>query len=718
MRTETIAELTPLARKLSGMSEYGQKADLLALEPMVKQFLSSHPGVRDLVEKLSPEKRLTVLALIAIGEGEILFYDFSRIPNKDQLLDELTEQLLRVEDFYDTLGGIVGYHLAFLRLLEGSAASDQEEVVYDNPQSCNISELNSSTCKARLSGLENLPHTGMIFPVGGAGDRLDLHDDVTDLPLPAARLSFAGRSLLFGMFRDVQGLEYLYTKVFGRQITVPVAMMTSFEKDNDFHIKGICEKNHWFHRDQSDVLSFIQPMTPVITNEGRWSFRSPLKLNLKPGGHGVIWKLAMDNGVFEAFAAKGIQKTLLRQVNNPLAGIDGNLLSLIGYGFQKDRSFGFMTCDRPVHISEGMVVLEKRQTKKGIEHCLKNVEYTDFVSRGIEDKPREPGSLYSIFPANTNILFADLKAIADVIEEHPLPGMLINLKAKFPTLDTSGEVRAVFGGRLETVMQSVADHFTVTSDHALSAGEIDELPTFVLFNTRHKVHSTTKRTFKKGVYEDQTPVRTFYDLQTTYLSLLTDFCGIKVPDVGSFCEYLERGPRFVCDFHPALGPLFDVIGQKVRGGEISENSELQMEIAELDMENLRLQGSLRIIAEEPMGQVDQNGKLQMSDQGGKCELIDVVVINEGPDFPKTEYCWKMRYESHESCNIIIHGNGEFCARGVTFKGPYRIEVGNGCRVVASMKDGEIVYEESLISEPTWRWEYSEQNDDSIVLKKK
>jgi hypothetical protein len=34
--------------------------------------------------------------------------------------------------------------------------------------------------------------------------------------------------------------------------------------------------------------------------------------------------------------------------------------------------------------------------------------------------------------------------------------------------------------------------------------------------------------------------------------------------VGEVQEYLERGPGFIFLYHPALGPLWDVIGQKVR----------------------------------------------------------------------------------------------------------------------------------------------------------
>jgi len=40
-----------------------------------------------------------------------------------------------------------------------------------------------------------------------------------------------------------------------------------------------------------------QPLVPVIDAEdGRWLLTKPLKLMMKPGGHGAIWKLMHDEG--------------------------------------------------------------------------------------------------------------------------------------------------------------------------------------------------------------------------------------------------------------------------------------------------------------------------------------------------------------------------------------------------------------------------------------
>ena len=48
--------------------------------------------------------------------------------------------------------------------------------------------------------------------------------------------------------------------------------------------------------------------------------------------------------------------------------------------------------------------------------------------------------------------------------------------------------------------------------------------------------------------------------------------------VGTVEQYLEKGPGFIFLFHPALGPMWDVIAQKIRGGALMHGSEVVMEV--------------------------------------------------------------------------------------------------------------------------------------------
>lgn len=59
----------------------------------------------------------------------------------------------------------------------------------------------------------------------------------------------------------------------------------------------------------------MQPLVPAVTAEdGQWIITKPFSLLCKPGGHGVIWKLAYDNGVFQWFYDHGRKGVTVRQV--------------------------------------------------------------------------------------------------------------------------------------------------------------------------------------------------------------------------------------------------------------------------------------------------------------------------------------------------------------------------------------------------------------------
>jgi len=99
-----------------------------------------------------------------------------------------------------------------------------------------------------------------------------------------------------------------------------------------------------------------------------------------------------------------------------MAGTDATLLSLSGAGYTDSRSFGFASCPWVVGAAEGMNVLLERKLQRPdgrVEHAynVTNVEYTEFEKQGICDVPAAPGSQYSCFPANTNVLYVGLKVL-------------------------------------------------------------------------------------------------------------------------------------------------------------------------------------------------------------------------------------------------------------------------------------------------------------------
>lgn len=662
-----------------------------------------------------------IKTLLAIGQGEVVFRDIDCVDAPDKLLDSLVQTLLEIDEFYGFIGGIAGYHLMVLKMIDAKQRqvplSDQVEPVnYEKPEGLDISRDSAEVKQVVRWGIEHLQELAEIYPLGGAGDRLNLVDEKTGEALPAAQLFFCGRTLLEGLIRDLQGREYLHYKLLGVQLHTPLAIMTSHEKNNHQRILDICESHQWFGRLKDSFDFFTQILVPVVTIEGNWAMQAPLKLILKPGGHGVMWKTAQDQHVFQRLQDLRRSKVLIRQINNPVAGIDHGLLALGGIGCHKNKDFGFASCKRLVNASEGMDVLCEKKTAKGYDYCITNVEYTEFEQRGIHDVPEVSSSPFSRFPANTNILFANLSILDPILAHCPIPGMMINLKSHVNCYDGPGKVIEKQVVRLESTMQNIADFIVDHFPRPLDGEEKKDLRTFLTYNERRKTISVAKQENHCDKPLKDTPAGCFYELMENYRELLSLYCKMELPPPHQQEAYLAEGPSFIALFNPALGPLFSVIGQKINGGRIAKGGEWIMEIAEAQVVNLDLEGSLIIEAECIMGKEDARGVLiYNSEQTGKCVLDNVVVRNRGREKSGGADAWKCKPTRYEALRITIHGNGEFFAKDVVLEGNIHFEVPAGQRLVVYKQGKETAWHCERIPEATWQWNYNFSDDDSISL---
>lgn len=705
---ETQDELTylkMLADQLKASATDFTRLEILNCDPKIVAFFESPSWLRTALSGLSLECELVIKSLIAIDQKELFHLDEGDVHFTSRLR-ALLDDLIPVERFYKAIGGIIGYHYVICSLMRSDSSNcEQQRCLYHRPPGYDISSETQEVNAYVLEGIRALATMGELYPVGGAADRLHLIDPDTGLALPAAQLRFCGKTLLEGLIADVQAREYLFYQLFDQQITVPIAMMTSQEKDNHRQILSICEENKWFGRPQSAFHFFCQNAVPLVDIRGVWCQSESGKLLMKPGGHGVIWKMARDSGVFDAWKKAGIHKMLVRQINNPVAGTDYGLLAFCGIGYRENKAFGFASCPRQIASAEGInVLLERACGEKDIEYCLTNVEYCNFKKWGIEDKPAQEGSCYSLFPSNTNILFADMETIEQAIEELPIPGMIVNLKKIPQLIDRQA-------ARLESTMQNIADYLI----DRLALQTTESLKTFITYNLRRKTISTTKRAFDAFGPSMETPEGCFYDVLQNAYNLLKTHCHFDLPSLGSVDDYLQQGPAWIFLYHPALGPLYSIIGQKLRKGILKSNSELQLDIAEIDCEELHLEGSLKITAENIMGDRSADGQIRYSDQTGKCMLRRLKVRNRGIDKGARSCYWKNEITRHELCEIIIRGNGEFMAEDVSLQGNWRIEVDPGFRVRAVMHDKEVLILKEKIETPQWQWKYC-ISDGRILLK--
>jgi UTP---glucose-1-phosphate uridylyltransferase len=696
-----IDELDQLLDSLQKKNSYEEKIKVLVNYPVVKNYFSNYSTWPFIGIERTPEIECAIQSVIAIDQGPLVFgNELDQKSNSSEFLS-LLEQLLDIQAFYQHMGGIIGYHVSVLKLIVGS--KENEIVRYHRPQGLDLeNEKNTEINQVIRWGIENLDKLAVLCPLGGAGDRLNLVDQETGEPLPAALLPFLGKTLLEGLVRDIHALEYLYFTLYGKKILTPIAIMTSVEKNNHVHMLKICKENDWFGRPSESFFFFMQPLVPVVTSSGDWSLHAPFELRLKPSGHGVLWKLANDHGVFDWFESLGRRQFLVRQVNNPIAGTDQSILALLGIGFHQRKAFGFVSCERLLKSEEGMNVFVEKEKKGRKVCCITNVEYTNFSQQGIEDIPAVPGGCFSFYPANTNILFGDISAIKEVISVNPIPGQIVNMKSTISIIDSDGKEKSIPAGRLESTMQNIADDITDDISPYASVERQNALKTFIVYNKRSKTISTTKKSYRQNESALGTPEQAYFDLLYNH-SILLEKCGWTLPPQHSLEKMISEGPSFIFLFHPALGPLYNVIAQKMKGGHLTKGAEFQLELAEAYIENLFLEGSLLI-----------EGK---HDSGSRCYLRNVRIRNRGIDHSSVKEYWKNNFLRTEAVKVFLNEGSEFYAENVSIQGSYTFEVPPHHRLeLIPLSEGEWEIKLTPISAPSWHWESTFNSNNDVALR--
>jgi len=667
-------DLEEFRKQFLDAKDVDRRIELLNSCPNVRNLLSTPNFFRVFLQGIAPEYECALKQCVAIGQ----------VVDQDSLSPEkwrqFLQELLAIDRFYREIGGIIGYQTEVLKLLQKKGAPSIAGVGFHSPVFEDISRESEEVLAAIQDGLEGLPFVAELYPLGGAADRLHLTDEKTGMELPAAKLQFAGHTLLETLIRDLQAREWLYFCRYGKQLHTPIAIMISEEKGNHEHVIKICEEHEWFGRPKELFRLFNQPLVPMVDEQGNWHTTGPLKLLLKPGGHGAIWKLARDDGIFAWLKSLGYKKALVRQINNPIAGLDYGLIAFTGIGCKKNMSFGFASCCRLVKSAEGMIVLVEKEDGR---IALTNIEYCDFEKFGIEDKPLYPGKPYSRFTSNTNILFVDLDAVEKAVQSHPFPGLLMNLK-------TFGKESKL--GRLESTMQNIADAF---AEEKKGDFPLKTEKTFATYNLRHKTISVAKKAYIPGKSLLETPEQCFYELLSANRELLVE-CGFSVPREHSVENYLEKGSASLFLYHPALGPLYSIIRKKIRGGSLSTGSELFLEIADVDFEQVSIEGSLRVIAERVIGKKNSESHLIYTKQVGRCRLHNVRIKNEGVDWAESSPYWKMDLKRTETLQIDLKGYSQFDAQDCTFEGPYHFIVEHGTRMSVRQEEDQLIFNTTIL----------------------
>jgi len=605
-----------------------KRAALLAKSAALAPYYTGAFEIAKKIKSLDPLERTVCDALVCCGQDQVFNHLFSNA--------KIFSHLREVEEFYGPAGGIVGYHCLALELIEKKKSALEAPVLLQ-PQGYDIRE-EEVRAKNRSFGISALERVAFLCPIGGAGDRFGLKHPKTKEPWPLARLEFIGRSLLERLVLDITALEDLFFEEHGRRIEIPIGLMISEEKNNEAHVREILQESEYFGRSKRSFFLFKQPLVPVFNTEGQWVC-GEAGLHFKPGGHGMIWRAAKLAGFFDYLDDLEKNYLLVRQINNPLAGVDDGLLAFLGIGVCHQKGFGFASCPRRVGAKEGMNVVHR----EGLTYTLTNIEYTDFARYGLQDEPNAPGSDMSVFPSNTNILFAEKKKLEQGLYALPFPGPVLNFKG--------GQT-----ARVELMMQNIADGLGETFSRPLREDELQQLSTFLTYNDRLRTISVTKEQWSPDRDKiDDTPVGALFDWLRLMQELLTS-CGVKTPDLNKIL-FKSQVP-FLFDYRPSLGPLFSRIKEKIRGGEIAPKSSLILDLADVDITNVSLSGSCRIVAPQ-----------------GHCRLSNVRIENEG--FLSADSAAVSQGQIPTGLLITIEPGGSFEAEDVVIKGAREIHVPAG-----------------------------------------
>jgi len=700
---EEYVFLSALRDKLLSSFSYEDKLVLIENYPQVKLFFSQHPMLILLSQHMPVEKIFILKIVVLIGQGHI-FEGIAELVDRNTRLTTLLGDLWQVEYFYKQLGGIVGYQKMLLELMleQEKGVVKNGTVSYEAPHAVDLSENKREVREAIVSALMQQERLAECYPVGGAGDRLDLRDEKGN-GLPAARLKFLGRTLLEGMFRDLAAREYLCFELYGKQIETPVLLMTSREKDNHNYVRLICNQQNWFGRKKGGFFFITQPLVPACDETAKWVITGPLKLVGKPNGHGALLHLAKQKGGYNWIEEKGRDYLFFRQVNNPVAATDNGLLAFIGTGYIRKKEFGFASCERLPGTKEGMNVIKKIVQDSLSKVALSNVEYCDIGTEGLLKQG-------DAFPANTNMLLMKLEPLRKAVEENPFPGLLINYKA----INLGG--RIVNLARLESTMQNIADSFEPFDNKPLSEKKEEDLKAYITINKRRKTLSAIKKSFTKLAETVETPEACYLDILQNAKELLENHCHFEVPPSIDLETFLREGPSFLFFYHPALGPLYEIIGQKIRKGKLHVGAEWNLEIADVDIENLEIEGSLTITTSHVMGHFNTNQQLIYSSRRGKCILHNVQVKNRGVVREVRPKFWKNRWKRHEECRIELGENAEFIAKNVIFKASFHVQVPKDYRYEVSQNpDGSLHLTKTLLKKAEPLWHYTVDGDYNILL---
>ena len=492
--------------------------------------------------------------------------------------------------------------------------------------------------QAAAWGLEELPRMAEVYPLGGAGDRLGLQDEVTRRIPACASPSQRAYAHRGAASRSHHARESLCHKVHGTQHVTPVAVMTSAAKGR-LHgaVSKLMEDNAVVrvHAEKEAFRLFSRPpWSPTVATRGgdAWcaeTRRGRLAVALKPGGHGTNLETRLHDREASLPGSPPTDRRGLppfaRSHATPWRARDTTILALSAARRpRRTGTMGFASAASDTSARPGVSV-NPRSVGTGSGTCsygISNVErYTVLAQHGISDDPAAPGSTESRYRSRhqrpRTSVWRRSATRCSPPQREAFPGMLVEDLSPLRLASRTTAPRAVAWRLPCRTSRTSSPRVSEGSAWTRSEWETSQRSCCTPFAVASRLRRRRSTIRPRRTSRRPPAVLSWISSRTPRICSIG--AGVKHPPPGApWSSTSPRVPGSSSAPTRRSGPLWDVTEQKIRGGALADRAEVRLEVAEMQWENVSVSARCWWRRKAPLG-ADAGSALKFDDHAcGRC----------------------------------------------------------------------------------------------------
>jgi len=540
---------------------------------------------------LTSEEKKLVQLLVEAGQVHV-FAPWPAPGTRDADKKRLLAQVAELERVYP--GGLKAYVTRAKDLLEKSriGANPYEGFRVSEPKDAVRLSSPEDFKRWEARGMPEVKDAAFVLVAGGLGERLGYQGIKVALPAEVT----TGKPFLQLYAEFILALQDRARKVDPNAV-LPLGIMTS--DDTDALTRQLLERHKYFGLARDQVVIFKQGKVPaLLDNDAHFALdpKDPFQIESKPHGHGDVHTLLYQHRIVDKWVRE-MHKRWVVFFQDTNALVFRAVPAALGVSAENKLHVNSITVPRVQGDAVGAICrLERVEGKTGDEELPNpltiNVEYNQLeglLGKGVKE-PLVPGTNFSIYPGNINVLIFEAPHYLSVLEKKKgTISEFVNPKYKPGTNNT------VFNKptRLECMMQDYPKLLDKTA--RVSFTQFDRWTAFspVKNNLADAAAKQKNGNAPESASSGEADV---YE----WARIIMRQAGIPIPP-GEEKDYagvrVREGPHIV--FAPAFGVTQDEVLSKLRGKDkikISPRSTLVIEGEDVVLESLDLDGALVIRA--------------------------------------------------------------------------------------------------------------------------